>query len=350
MEVGMNYNLNSMNSVDNFNLLNANTFGAINAPQKMGHSLVYNNLNSLNSTCSSLDASPTMFITGFKSGSQNLTYGLNNPGFEESKNTYDFLRKCNIPIYEEVLSFKIKETDCEINILPSPVSSSPQLQYNQVISTNLRKRMATEVCEKEHEMYSLNSQKVLSTAQSFSNQNSSAENSHPLGELGINRRLGNVKDNNANELNFGYFDVNADFMNYQAAYVPTQSSATYKPVVIAEGANTVLPAGYIQVQKEKESSRKTKVVTKCEHTDRKHYAKGLCSTCYHKGGRTKNAWNCEHRNKLHYAKGCCQECYITFHSKRGQNKLRKMMDDESKSLTELLQGDDFESFSPSDLL
>lgn len=340
MEVGMNYNLNSMNSVDNFGLLNTNTFGAINASQKMGHSLVYNNLNSLNSTCSSLDASPTMFITGFKSVSQNLTYGLTNPGFEESKNIHDFLK--NIPIYKEVLSFQVKETDCEINILPSPVSSSHQLQYNAVSPTNLRKRMATEICEKEHEMYSSNSQKVFSTAQSFSHQNSNSENSHPLGELR------DVMGNNVNELNLGYFDANADFMNYPAAYAPIQSS--YKPVIIAEGVKTVLPAGYIQVQKVKENSRKTKVVTKCGHIDRKHYAKGLCSTCYHKGGRTKNAWKCEHSKRLHYAKGCCQECYITFHSKRGQNKLRRMIDDDSKSLTELLQGDDFDIFSPSDLL
>lgn len=71
--------------------------------------------------------------------------------------------------------------------------------------------------------------------------------------------------------------------------------------------------------------QKTKVVTKCEHKSRKHYAKGMCSTCYHKLGRTKTAWNCEHKNELHYAKGCCQDCYLIFHSKRGKNKLKKLL-------------------------
>ena len=40
-------------------------------------------------------------------------------------------------------------------------------------------------------------------------------------------------------------------------------------------------------KKEDSFERKTKIVTKCEHTSRKHYAKGMCSTCYHKSGRTK---------------------------------------------------------------
>lgn len=71
--------------------------------------------------------------------------------------------------------------------------------------------------------------------------------------------------------------------------------------------------------------QKTKVITKCEHKSRKHYAKGMCSTCYHKLGRTKTAWNCDHRNELHYAKGCCQDCYLIFHSKRGKNKLKKLL-------------------------
>jgi len=86
------------------------------------------------------------------------------------------------------------------------------------------------------------------------------------------------------------------------------------------------------VSKNSEASidQKTKMVTKCEHTSRKHYAKGMCSTCYHKTGRTKTAWNCEHKNELHYAKGCCQECYLIFHSKRGKNKLKKLLRERRK--------------------
>jgi hypothetical protein len=79
--------------------------------------------------------------------------------------------------------------------------------------------------------------------------------------------------------------------------------------------------GYIQIDSNNVSSRRTKYVTNCEHVDRKHYAKGLCSSCYHKEGRTKLAWNCPHNDRVLYAKGCCQECYSVL---KRQRKLRKM--------------------------
>jgi hypothetical protein len=199
-------------------------------------------------------------------------------------------------------------------------------------------------------MCSASTPKIYSTAQSFSDQNSSSDNSSPLEKLSVKRRLGNKTGNNINEINYGFFDANVDFIKSSTTYVPTQSIANYNPVFISKGANTRIPSEYVQVQKEKDSFRKTKVVTSCVHTDRKHYAKGLCGTCYHKGGRTKKAWNCEHTNMIHYAKGCCQDCYITFHSKRGQNKKRKMMYNNITNLTESQRGDNYKTFSRSDLL
>lgn len=52
----------------------------------------------------------------------------------------------------------------------------------------------------------------------------------------------------------------------------------------------------------------------CGHEDKQHYAKGLCSNCYHKYGRTKRPWNCPHE-KL-YAGGMCQNCYINSYNKK----------------------------------
>ena len=63
-----------------------------------------------------------------------------------------------------------------------------------------------------------------------------------------------------------------------------------------------------------------KKVTQCEHTDRKHYAKGLCNNCYHKHGRKKAPWNCKH--KVMYASGMCHNCYI--------NRYNKVIDDDIK--------------------
>ena len=59
----------------------------------------------------------------------------------------------------------------------------------------------------------------------------------------------------------------------------------------------------------------SKKVNSCGHQDKEHYAKGMCSNCYHKYGRTKKPWNCPHE-KL-YANGMCQNCYInTYNRKR----------------------------------
>jgi hypothetical protein len=46
-------------------------------------------------------------------------------------------------------------------------------------------------------------------------------------------------------------------------------------------------------------------ITKCSHTNRKHYAKNMCSTCYRKQGRDKYATKCEHQDRLLYSKGMC---------------------------------------------
>ena len=54
----------------------------------------------------------------------------------------------------------------------------------------------------------------------------------------------------------------------------------------------------------------TRNIWACSHVNRKHYAKGMCMTCYHRAGRTKKAWTCPHTHKVHYALGLCQNCYL----------------------------------------
>ena len=59
----------------------------------------------------------------------------------------------------------------------------------------------------------------------------------------------------------------------------------------------------------KKKKRITKICTDCPHKFAVHYAKGMCSNCYHSRGRSKKPWNCAHVNKTHYALGLCQNCY-----------------------------------------
>jgi hypothetical protein len=57
------------------------------------------------------------------------------------------------------------------------------------------------------------------------------------------------------------------------------------------------------------NKRKSKTITDCPHTDRKHYARNMCENCYHTLGRKKKPWECSHTNKYHYAHGLCHNCY-----------------------------------------
>ena len=57
-------------------------------------------------------------------------------------------------------------------------------------------------------------------------------------------------------------------------------------------------------------------VTRCPHYQRKHYAKNMCSNCYHKLGRQHTAWACRHKERPMYAKGRCQYCYLRMYSRK----------------------------------
>lgn len=55
--------------------------------------------------------------------------------------------------------------------------------------------------------------------------------------------------------------------------------------------------------------RESKKILNCPHENAKHYAKGMCSNCYHSKGRKGHPWNCKHRTRALYAHGLCQNCY-----------------------------------------
>lgn len=69
-------------------------------------------------------------------------------------------------------------------------------------------------------------------------------------------------------------------------------------------------------------------VTKCPHTDRKHYAKNMCASCYRKNGRGQLTWNCKHKDRLNYSMGMCQTCYLSDYNKR-RNKTKKKFEEQT---------------------
>ena len=76
----------------------------------------------------------------------------------------------------------------------------------------------------------------------------------------------------------------------------------------------------------KKKKRNSKLCTNCPHKFSPHYAKGMCSNCYHSKGRSKKPWNCSHINKTHYALGLCQNCYqMAYIKKQSQNDNNKFI-------------------------
>ena len=82
----------------------------------------------------------------------------------------------------------------------------------------------------------------------------------------------------------------------------------------------------------KKKKRITKICTECPHKFAVHYAKGMCSNCYHSRGRSKKPWNCPHVNKTHYALGLCQNCYQMNYIKKQYFNLNESNKDKNNSV------------------
>lgn len=85
------------------------------------------------------------------------------------------------------------------------------------------------------------------------------------------------------------------------------------------------------------TKRNQKYCNACPHHNAPHYAKGMCSNCYHSKGRKKKPWRCPHLNKFHYAHGLCQNCY--------QMKYMKKQNDDGIKIIQSSSNIDFEELS-----
>ena len=65
-------------------------------------------------------------------------------------------------------------------------------------------------------------------------------------------------------------------------------------------------------------------ITKCPHTNRKHYAKNMCSSCYRNFGRNQYATKCGRNDRLLYSMGMCQTCYLADYHQRRTKIKRKL--------------------------
>ena len=92
----------------------------------------------------------------------------------------------------------------------------------------------------------------------------------------------------------------------------------------------------------------SKKSNRCGHEDKPHYAKGMCSNCYHRHGRSKKPWNCQHQTL--YAAGMCQNCYINDYNRKRREEAKTEL---PKATTELktspLESTPLESSPPNSL-
>ncbi|KAM3140525.1 hypothetical protein pb186bvf_007337 [Paramecium bursaria] len=90
-------------------------------------------------------------------------------------------------------------------------------------------------------------------------------------------------------------------------------------LILAQQLKSVQTPQQQQMALTNKSKKISKRVNECGHSDKEHYAKGMCNNCYHKFGRNKKPWICGHE-KL-YAQGLCQNCYINkYNQKRRTNE------------------------------
>ena len=83
----------------------------------------------------------------------------------------------------------------------------------------------------------------------------------------------------------------------------------------------------------KKKKRTTKLCTACPHKNAIHYAKNMCSNCYHSRGRNKKPWNCSHFTKSHYALGLCQNCYqMKYIQRQVSNDLENLLRNKDNKL------------------
>ena len=142
------------------------------------------------------------------------------------------------------------------------------------------------------------------------------------------------KNNNSNSINkfpiFNYYDVNYFnflFQNYKYFLLTNQNlTNTIKKVKEEESRKN----NYFLIGKKKK--RNGKLCENCPHTYSPHYAKGMCSNCYHSKGRSKKPWNCVHVNKAHYALGLCQNCYQMAYIKKQNLESKKINGNDSNNI------------------
>lgn len=91
-------------------------------------------------------------------------------------------------------------------------------------------------------------------------------------------------------------------------------------LVLETANNDIIIHNTPKKTKTKKKRKRVMKNTNCPHKNAKHYAKNMCSSCYHLRGRVKKAWKCEHINEFHYALGLCYNCYFSQHKKNKKEK------------------------------
>lgn len=329
MEIGLRYNKAPVCKLDIAKPA-ISGFDLFSQTERLCSSLFENKVEKLNKTAFDLTDLPSLVQTGLNKLNQSNDNQMSIRSIAEASLIIDFLK--TIPIYEEVLSYKQNEkvSSSDSNSVLDKLQEKDRFSSHENLVANIKKSGCA------NELYNgmTNASTVGYPSSNTVSTNSHPDNSYPFIDSCMHNELDFTNGRFIAE-SYAYYantslklnGVNQQLSNIQGQFYSPDLTQYY------------VPSGYIKIDSDNNLQRKSKVITNCEHTDRKHYAKGLCSTCYHKGGRTKLAWGCPHKDKVHYAKGYCQECYIVY--KRFRKQRAKLMNTQGSRQSELLQFDGF---------
>lgn len=188
----------------------------------------------------------------------------------------------------------------------------PNLYYNTLINQNLLLREQTQTNSQINNNFNFNHSQISKNSQKNT----------PI-EISLISLLNAISDLKSKKSNSNSKKTNSNNSNKNESF----SSDSEKQ----GDSYTVME---LLTQKTK---RNQKYCNACPHHNAPHYAKGMCSNCYHSRGRKKKPWNCPHSNKFHYALGLCQNCY--------QMRYMKKQNDDGIKIVQSSSNLDFEELS-----
>ena len=200
---------------------------------------------------------------------------------------------------------------------------SPNIYYNPLLNQNILVR-------DQSSNFSRNNKNFSSPQPQISKNNQKNDPPVEISLISLLNAISDLKSKNSN--------TNID-LNIDNSQINTKKEISNKNESNSSDSEKQGDSYAVMELLTQKTKRNQKYCNACPHRNAPHYAKGMCSNCYHSRGRKKKPWKCPHLNKFHYAHGLCQNCY--------QMKYMKKQNDDGIKVVQSNSNIDFEEISNS---